>query len=416
MLERPPCVSDLADPRRKPSDGRAPRLRMLTAAALTAAAVFAVFGVLQLVVGRGFWYIGFVNIAAAALFVLVPRLYRLGELVAPWTFIAVAYGSLTLVCAVVGTGAGLQLYFLAAAACGVVVLGIERGRDAVSAAALGIALLITLQLTVPNDTGTQPAWMLTVSFVVNAIVAGGLAVGIVWFGLRQVAAAEADLERQYERSEALLNNILPSGVVDRLKASGGAVIADRYDDASVLMADIAGYTERASGETATELVAFLNELYGRLDALVAQHGLEKIKTSGDSYMVVSGVPQPRPDHLAAMAGLALALADTVAEFRDPAGAPVPLRIGVASGPVVAGVIGTQRFFYDVWGDAVNVASRMESTAPVGRIQVPSGVAEQLQSDFVLEDRGLVDVKGKGVMHTWFLVARVPGQRSSSRAR
>ena len=157
------------------------------------------------------------------------------------------------------------------------------------------------------------------------------------------------------------------------------------------------------------MVAFLDHLYTSLDALVNRHGLEKIKTSGDAYMVVSGVPRPRPDHLEALADLALHIADTVAGLTDSRGRAVPLRIGLASGPLVAGVVGSQRFFYDVWGDAVNVASRMEYTAAVGRIQVPQPVYERLSNRFVFEERGDVDVKGKGVMHTWYLVGR-HGQR------
>jgi len=141
--------------------------------------------------------------------------------------------------------------------------------------------------------------------------------------------------------------------------------------------------------------------------LVDRHGLEKIKTTGDSYMVVSGVPTPRPDHAEAIAALALDMSRAVSDLRDPRGNPVPLRMGIASGPVVAGVVGARRFFYDVWGDAVNVASRMESTDIAGRIQVPQNVFEQLRHAFVLEERGEIEIKGKGLMRTWYLIDRKP---------
>ena len=147
--------------------------------------------------------------------------------------------------------------------------------------------------------------------------------------------------------------------------------------------------------------------------MVDRHGLEKIKTTGDGYMVVSGVPVPRPDHVEAIAALALDMSRAVAGLRDPQGNPVPLRMGIATGPVVAGVVGARRFFYDVWGDAVNVASRMESTDPVGHIQVPHNVYERLRHAFLLEERGEVDVKGKGVMRTWFLMDRKPGSAPPS---
>ncbi len=224
-----------------------------------------------------------------------------------------------------------------------------------------------------------------------------------WYTLRETERAERAMEAEYERSERLLANILPETIADRLKDPARSVIADKYDDASILFADIAGYTKRASDTAPAELVRFLDRLYTDLDALVDRHGLEKVKTSGDSYMVVSGVPTPRSDHLEALAALALDMADAVAGLTDPQGRDVPLRIGMACGPVVAGVVGAKKFFYDVWGDAVNVASRMETTDVEGRIQVPDDVYARLRDSFVLEERGYVEVKGKGPMHTWYLV-------------
>jgi adenylate cyclase len=138
---------------------------------------------------------------------------------------------------------------------------------------------------------------------------------------------------------------------------------------------------------------------------VDKHGLEKIKVSGDSYMVVSGVPRPRPDHAQALADFALDMANVAAGLKDPHDRSVPLRVGMACGPVVAGVVGSRRFFYDVWGDAVNVASRMEATDSVGRIQVPEEMYTRLKDDFVLQERGRIDVKGKGFMRTWYLIGR-----------
>ena len=374
-----------------------------------AAIVTAGFGAMQLLLGGGFWYVGFVNLGTAALFAAIPLLYRFGDLIAPLAFITAAYLSMTFLCWHFGTGTGIQFYFLVAAAAAVMVVGIERIGLAIVAAAVAISLVIALQFTVPRDTGTQFAWFVTVGFIVNVISAGVMAVAIVWYGLRQIASAEAAMEQEYQRSEALLANILPASIAERLKNRANSVIADKYDDASILFADIAGYTERASDTAPEELVAFLDDLYTRLDALVTRHRVEKVKTSGDAYMVVSGVPQPRPDHLEALADLALNIADTVAGLTDSRGRAVPLRIGLASGPVVAGVVGSQRFFYDVWGDAVNVASRMESTSAVGRIQLPQKDYQRLCSRFVLEERGDVDVKGKGVMQTWYLVGR-NGQR------
>ena len=165
------------------------------------------------------------------------------------------------------------------------------------------------------------------------------------YALRQAARAEAAAEREYERSESLLVNILPVSIADQLKNRTGEVIADRYDDASILFADMAGFTARTSDTAPDEVVAFLNRVFTDFDRLVELHGLEKIKTTGDSYMVVSGVPMPRRDHAVALAQLAIEMRVTVADLRDPRGRKVPIRIGIASGAVVAGVVGTRKFFY-----------------------------------------------------------------------
>lgn len=159
---------------------------------------------------------------------------------------------------------------------------------------------------------------------------------------------------------------------------------------------------------------FLNRVFSDFDRLVERHGLEKIKTTGDAYMVVSGVPAPRPDHAHALAALALEMREAATGWRDPRGRNVPIRIGIGSGPVVAGVVGTRKFFYDVWGDAVNVAARVETTGSTGRIQVSHDVYERLRDEFVLEARGEIEVKGKGRMSTWFLLARkTPDDRTAA---
>jgi adenylate cyclase len=246
--------------------------------------------------------------------------------------------------------------------------------------------------------------MFYVNFLSNVIGSSVLLFAIVYYAVRQIGRAEETAEREYARSEALLGNILPSPIAARLKSAEEDVIADRYDEASILFADMAGFTARAGDLDPDELVRFLNRTFTMLDALVEAHGLEKIKTTGDAYMVVSGVPRPRTDHAAAIASLAIDMRDALAGLVDPKGRPVPVRIGLATGPVVAGVVGTRKFFYDVWGDAVNLASRMESTSEPGKIQVTDEMRALLGNRFVFEERGLVDVKGKGAMRTWWLLS------------
>ena len=230
---------------------------------------------------------------------------------------------------------------------------------------------------------------------------------VVFYAVRQFARAEERAEREHQRSEGLLLNILPPSIAERLKERPDVAIADAFPDASILFADMAGFTARASNMTPQDLVQFLNGVYTRLDSLVERHGLEKIKTTGDAYMVVSGVPEPRPDHAVRIADLALDIRDALTGLVDPNGHAAPMRIGIASGPVVAGVIGTRKFFFDVWGDAVNTASRMESTGEAGKIQVAQETRELLTDGFVLEERGVIDVRGKGQMRTWFLIGRTP---------
>ncbi|KGI70868.1 adenylate/guanylate cyclase domain-containing protein [Mycobacterium rufum] len=379
------------------------RIRVLTIAGWIAAAVSVSFGAFQLLVGGSLWWLGVINVLCGLAFLSIPRLCPLGEIVAPVTFVVFAYLSVGFFCYTMGTGSGLQFYFLVSASLVVLVLGIERIRLAAVIAAIGVVLIIALELTVPNDRGIGPPWMLTVGFISSVVSSVVMILATLWYTLRETERAERAMEAEYERSERLLANILPETIADRLKDPARSVIADKYDDASILFADIAGYTKRASDTAPAELVRFLDRLYTDLDALVDRHGLEKVKTSGDSYMVVSGVPTPRSDHLEALAALALDMADAVAGLTDPQGRDVPLRIGMACGPVVAGVVGAKKFFYDVWGDAVNVASRMETTDVEGRIQVPDDVYARLRDSFVLEERGYVEVKGKGPMHTWYLV-------------
>ncbi len=209
------------------------------------------------------------------------------------------------------------------------------------------------------------------------------------------------LRREQERSESLLLNVLPRETAERLK-EGGQVIADYYDSASVLFADLVGFTPLSAELSPRQMVDLLNEIYSRFDSLVEDLGLEKIRTIGDNYMVASGLPRRRPDHAQALARLALAMNDYIAS-RSPVGERhLRFRFGINSGAVVAGVIGVRKFHYDLWGDAVNVASRMESQGVPGRIQIAGGTYELIKDEFVCSPHGSIEIKGRGAMHTWFL--------------
>jgi adenylate cyclase len=214
------------------------------------------------------------------------------------------------------------------------------------------------------------------------------------------------LRIEREKSERLLLNVLPKSIADRLK-QGESTIADSFPDATVLFADLGDFTKLSSHVPAPELVRMLNEIFSKFDWLAELHHLEKIKTIGDAYMVVGGLPVPRPDHAEAMAEMALDMQKVVTRLDSGDGRRFELRIGISSGPVVAGIIGSKKFIYDLWGDTVNIASRMESLGQLGAIQVSASTYEHLKDKYLFERRGKIEVKGKGKMTTFFLTARRP---------
>ncbi len=218
--------------------------------------------------------------------------------------------------------------------------------------------------------------------------------------------AEAALRLEKEKSEQLLLNILPQTIADKLKKQPG-LIADRFEQATILFADITDFTGLASQVSPTELVSLLNQIFSSFDRLAERHGLEKIKTIGDAYMVVGGLPKPKLDHAEAIAEMALDMQQEISQFKRENQKILNIRIGINTGPVVAGVIGLKKFSYDLWGDAVNIASRMESHGTVGEIQVTEATYERLKHKYVLKKRGIVSVKGRGEMVTYWLKSRKP---------
>ncbi len=212
------------------------------------------------------------------------------------------------------------------------------------------------------------------------------------------------LRAEQEKSERLLLNVLPAPIAARLKQADG-VIADAHDEVTVLFADIVDFTSASEKIGPAQVVEALDELFSVFDQLARRQGLEKIKTIGDAYMVAGGLPDPHPDHARAVAEIALAMRDEVAKRADPSGRPLAVRIGIDTGPVVAGVIGRSKFIYDLWGDTVNTASRMESHGIAGCIQVTDRTYRRLRDRYRFERRGPIAVKGKGEMVTWLLLAR-----------
>jgi class 3 adenylate cyclase len=238
------------------------------------------------------------------------------------------------------------------------------------------------------------------------VVGGGIAIATV-VGAELVAELTARLSNEREQRaqiEALMQRVFPATVADALGREGR--VADQFADASILFADMVDFSPTASALPPAEVVSLLDEVFSSLDALVDELGLEKIKTIGDCYMAAAGVPDPRPDHAEGLCELALRIQELTTS-RTFAGHRVRFRIGINSGPIVAGVVGQKRFLYDLWGDAVNVASRMESHGQAGAIQITDATHALVADAFQCEDRGVVDVKGRGPMHVWHVVGRKP---------
>jgi adenylate cyclase len=261
-----------------------------------------------------------------------------------------------------------------------------------------ILLALVLSEIVRPDGADLPEGFVRTFDVLNIVVVSVVAMLLLVTFARGRDAAQA-------RVETLLLNVLPADVAQRLQSDPNS-IADHFDEASILFADVVDFTRLSSRLDAREVVGLLDRLFTSFDELVDRYEVEKIKTIGDCYMVAAGVPRPRPDHAHALAGLALEMRECAKRtLTDRDGHDLRLRIGISSGPVVAGVIGRRRFLYDLWGDTVNMASRMESHGTPDEIQITRSTWELLDDDFVTEPIGLVDVKGRGEIETCRLVSR-----------
>jgi class 3 adenylate cyclase len=244
--------------------------------------------------------------------------------------------------------------------------------------------------------------------VLRPVIAGGLFATLAmcaYYARRATLIAEEALDLAHRRSEELLLNILPGAIAHRLKQQSGT-IADGYGEVTILFADIVGFTNLSARLPPERIVGMLDELFCKFDDLAVKLGLEKIKTIGDCYMVAGGLPEPRADHAEAIAEMALEILRVMSEYSAQRSEPITVRIGINTGPVVAGVIGKRKFIYDLWGDAVNTASRMESHGVPGTVHVAAASQRLLAGKYRMTPRGTIEVKGKGAMETWFLHGRL----------
>ena len=343
------------------------------------------------------------NAPATASWALLPLLNAKKHYdAARWLGLTTALVQVGGIGALCGRASMVHYYFIGGIAFAFAVFPSSRIRGLYIYAGAVTAAFFAVELGVPTALLTLPGGL-------EAILRASMLVGLVFFvwavsfhGYREIVRADDELASAHETSERLLLNILPQAIADRLKA-GSSTIADAVPQATILFADLVGFTKLSERVAPDDLVRMLDEIFTRFDRLLDDHGLEKIKTIGDAYMAVAGVPHPCADHAERAATTALAMQ---ALMRGEIGARYPglqLRVGLHAGPLVAGVIGKKKFAYDVWGDTVNTASRMESHAEPGQIQCGRDLYERLRSRFRFEERGVHDVKGKGATELFFLV-------------
>jgi class 3 adenylate cyclase len=276
----------------------------------------------------------------------------------------------------------------------------------IHSAVVSWTLIAAYEIAAIRFTDTSLAFLINNNFFLITSTAIGMITNyMLELYARKSFIQQIQLEEERQKAERLLLNILPVSIAERLKRKQ-ETIADGFAEATVLFADIAGFTRLAASRSPREVVGMLNDIFSEFDTLAEKHGVEKIKTIGDAYMAVAGLPVHTPDHAAAIVELALDMQHAVARRAVAGGGPISLRIGINTGPVVAGVIGMKKFIYDVWGDTVNTASRMESHGVEGGIQVTEETYRRLKHAYLLEERGTLKIKGKGEMRTYLLTGRM----------
>jgi adenylate cyclase len=355
------------------------------------AALFAVFGFdvyFSLIVA---------NLLLVAVALLAPLAHRVSDICAALIIAGAEFVALFFFVRELGHDSGIQINYLVAAAVPFAIFGLSRLWLVVTVFVIGLALHLVAWFLYPSQSALiPPDPVLLNNLYVSSVISTGCIIAVIVlyaFSLADEARAEAD---------ALLANMLPESIAERLKSNPGELLADNVVNASVLFTDLVGFTPLARSLGAERTVALLDEIITEFDDIAERHGVEKIKTIGDGYMAVSGVTVPLPDHQLRLARMALELPTFIEGLSGMRGLDLQIRIGLASGPVMAGVIGTGKFSYDVWGETVNLASRLESHGAPGQVHVSGEVQRALSDAFHFEPRGAIELKGVGSMETWFL--------------
>jgi adenylate cyclase len=338
------------------------------------------------------------NVAIVVTMLMVPFAHRISEIAGGLLIVGIEYAALMGFGNFFSREGGSQLQFIIAAAAAFVIFGLERLWLVIGVIGLGLILHLCAWFWFTADGRMSPAEQPVADslYIQGALTTVVLIAASVWYAFSLVERAKAE-------TDAVLRNVLPDAIVERIKADPGTLIADAIEDASVMFADISGFVALTRRLGADRTVDLLSRIVSEFDALAVRHGVEKIKTIGDAYMVVGGLPEPVPDHTQRLARMALDMLDCIERLRGETGLSIGIRIGIASGPVTAGVIGTKKFSYDVWGEPVNLASRLEGLAAPGRVLICPACRARLGDAFALEPRGTIDIKGIGAQETWYLV-------------
>lgn len=349
--------------------------------------------------------------------VLVARRFPRG---ASWLLIVTICILCMLLTCLGGLRGGSHRFLLLVGPLAALIFDARRPYPVIVCCTLASVLHLTLEFVIPIRTDPYLPWLTLIvgPFLYPVDLSDerlGYALDIIfiefglglctYFAMRWARLAEIALTREYARSELLLQNLLPASIAARLKDNPSAIIADDFDMISILFADVVNFTPASAARRPQEVIEFLGRLFGEFDDLAQKYGLEKIKTIGDCYMVAGGMPEKSEHHIQAMADMALEMIAAserlTSEFNDG----MSIRIGLHVGPAMAGVIGQKKPYYDVWGDTINVASRLESSSVPGRIQITPEVRSILGSHYTFENRGPVEIKGKGVMDLYFLTGK-----------
>ena len=338
-----------------------------------------------------------INLALVAAALAAPFLHRFNDVAGAMLIMAAEYAGLFALVALLGRPSGIHLNLIVAATVAFAVLGLERIRLIVAIVAVGFALHVAAWFLFPQGAamGATESAFLGRLYVNSALTAFAVTAAIAYYAFSLAERAEAE-------TEALLRNILPEKIVERLRERPDEPVAEAVAEASVLFSDLKSFVPLARSLGPARTVEMLNDLIRRFDELASEHGVEKIKTIGDAYMAVAGLPEPAADHAARLARMALEMRSAARKTGARFNVELTLRIGIAMGPVMAGVIGAKKFSYDVWGDPVNLAARLENSCEANCIHVSGEVRERLGQTFEFRARGPTEIKGVGRLETFFL--------------